>query len=106
MQTERDAKQIQKEYFEDFFQVWNERFNEEAVKKLINDLDLIQKAEAARPLEQLDSEVKRLEATKTRLENDDLTDDGEYTLELLLDEKNPASPQPSRQVIPLIRETR
>jgi hypothetical protein len=106
MQTERDAKQIQKKYFEDFFRVWNERFNEEAVKKLINDLDSIQKAEAAPPPEQLESEVKRLEATKTRLENADLTDDGEYTLELLLEEANPASPQPSRQVITLIRGAR
>jgi ethanolamine ammonia-lyase large subunit len=75
------------------------------VKKLIDDLNLIQATQALPSPEQLDSTLKTLEATKSRLENNDLTDDGEYTLELMLETPNPASPQPFRQVIPLIRGT-
>ena len=104
-QTDRDAEQIQRRYFDDFFRVWNERFSETAVKKLIDDLNLIQATQALPSPEQLDSTLKTLEATKSRLENNDLTDDGEYTLELMLETPNPASPQPFRQVIPLIRGT-
>jgi len=102
MQTGRDAKQVQKKYFDDFFRVWNERFSETAVKKLIDDLNLIQSTQALPPLEQLDSKLKVLEAMKPHLENNDLTDDGEYTLELMLETPNSGSPQ----IIPLIRGTR
>jgi len=105
-QTDRDAEQIQRKYFDDFFRVWNERFSETAVKKLIDDLNLIQATQALPSPEQLDSTLKTLEATKSRLENNDLTDDGEYTLELMLETPNPASPQPFSQTIPLIRGTR
>lgn len=100
-QTDRDAEQIQRKYFDDFFRVWNERFSETAVKKLIDDLNLIQATQALPSPEQLDSTLKTLEATKSRLENNDLTDDGEYTLELMLETPNPAS-----SGIPLIRGTR
>jgi hypothetical protein len=104
-QTKEDKDQIRKDfqrkYFDDFFRVWNERFSEEAVKKLIDDLNLIQATQALPSPEQLDSTLKTLEATKSRLENNDLTDDGEYTLELMLETPNPAS-----SPIPLIRGTR
>ena len=105
-QTDRDAEQIQRKYFDDFFRVWNERFSEEAVNKLIDDLNLIKSTQKLRSLEQLDSYLNNLEATKSRLENKDLSDDGEYTLELLIETPNPGSPTPSRQIIPLIRGTR
>jgi hypothetical protein len=105
-QTNRDAEQIKGKYFDDFFLVWNERFSEMAVKKLIDDLNLIQSTRALPSPEQLDSTLKTLEETKSRLENADLTDDGEYTLELMLETPNPASPEPFRQIIPLIRGTR
>jgi hypothetical protein len=91
IQIDRDAKQIQMKYFEDFFRVWNDRFSEEAVKKLINELNLIEKAGNLRSLVQLDSELERLESMKSRLENPDFTDDGKYTLELLLDGRSSTS---------------
>jgi hypothetical protein len=94
-------KDFQKKYFDDFFRVWNGRFSEEAVNKLIDDLNLIESTQALPSLEQLDSTLKALEATKSRLENNDLSDDGDYTLELLIE-----TPTPSRQIIPLIRGTR
>jgi len=97
---------FQKKYFDDFFRVWNERFSEEAVEKLIGDFNLIESTQALPSLEHLDSKLKTLEATKSRLENNDLNDDGEYTLELLIETPNPDSPTPSRQIIPLIRGTR
>jgi hypothetical protein len=109
-QTKANEDQIrnefQKKYFNDFFRVWNKRFSEEAVKKLVEVLKLIESTQALPSLEQLDSKLKALEATKSRLENADLTDDGEYTLELMLETPNPASPEPFRQIIPLIRGTR
>ena len=104
-QTKENEEQIQKDfqrkYFDDFFKVWNERFSEEAVKKLIDDLSLIQTTPVLRA-DQLDSDLEILKATKSRLENNDLTDDGEYTLELKLETPNSGSPQ----IIPLIRGTR
>lgn len=104
-QTKENEEQIQKDfqrkYFDDFFKVWNERFSEEAVKKLIDDLSLIQTTPVLQA-DQLDSTLKTLEETKSRLENNDLTDDGEYTLELMLETPNSGSPQ----IIPLIRGTR
>lgn len=105
-QTKANEDQIrndfQKKYFDDFFRVWNERFSEESVNKLVADLKLIESTPALPSLEQLDSELKALEETKSRLENNDLTDDGEYTLELMLETPNSGSPQ----IIPLIRGTR
>jgi hypothetical protein len=105
-QTKANEDQIrnefQKKYFNDFFRVWNERFSEEAVKKIVEVLKLIESTQALPSLEQLDSKLKALEATKSRLENNDLTDDGEYTLELKLETPN----SPSPQIIPLIRGTR
>jgi hypothetical protein len=105
-QTKANEDQIrnefQKKYFNDFFRVWNKRFSEEAVKKLVEVLKLIESTQALPSLEQLDSKLKALEATKSRLENNDLTDDGEYTLELKLETPN----SPSPQIIPLIRGTR
>ena len=76
------------------------------MNKLIDDLNLIKSTQKLRSLEQLDSYLNNLEATKSRLENKDLSDDGEYTLELLIETPNPGSPTPSRQIIPLIRGTR
>jgi hypothetical protein len=105
-QTDPPETLIQKKYFDDFFRVWNERFSEEAVTKLIADLNLIESTQALLSLEHLDSKLKTLEATKSRLENNDLTDDGDYTLELVIETPNPNSPTPSRQIIPLIRGAR
>jgi hypothetical protein len=86
-------KDFQKRYFDDFFRVWNERFSEEAVNKLIGDFNLIESTQALPSLEQLDSALKVLEAMKSRLENDDLSDDGEYTLELLIETPTEVSPE-------------
>jgi hypothetical protein len=87
---EEDRRQTK--YFEDFFKVWNERFNEEAVTKLIDDLELIKKSTALQSPDKPDSESKEFEAVKSRLKNNDLSDDGEYTLELVTEEAN--VPQP------------
>ena len=83
-----EADRRQTKYFEDFFKVWNERFNEEAVTKLINDLELIKKSTALQSPDKPDSESKEFEAVKSRLKNNDLSDDGEYTLELVTEEAN------------------
>jgi hypothetical protein len=92
---EQILKQIHAKYFEDFFRRWNERFSKEAVTTLIQDLESIQKVKALPSLAELDSKIKRLK-------NEDLTDDGEYTLELVIETPNPNSPT----IIPLIRGTR
>lgn len=97
------AIQIQNQYFEDFQSVWNERFNENTVTEFVNHLTLNARSQAIDPTK-LEYEIKRLSEIKIRFESPSLEDDeGEYSLDLILEEPNPASPEPIQHVIPLIK---
>lgn len=100
---DQEAIQIQNQYFKDFQRVWNERFNENAATKFANHLTSNAHSQTIDPTK-LESEINRLSEIKIRLESPSLEDDGgEYSLDLILEEPNPVSPNPIRHVIPLIK---
>ena len=95
-------KYMAEKYFSDFFLTWEDLFSPEKAEELF---DYLLQNRGRLDLTDTELQMKQLlkiKAIKPRFTNTDLSDDGVYSLNVVYEFKNPNSPTPIRQVIPLI----
>jgi len=105
--SELEAKDALKEYvaeqyFSDFFEAWEDLFTTEKAKEIFDYLSKNNGQQSLADPKTEQSRIDQLNALKSKFTNTDLSDDGVYSLNVVYEFKNPNSPTPIRQVIPLI----